>query len=119
MSTVEAKAAKKERRSYSGREKSQAVLALWTGRRRPAEVCKELSIPWGLLAQWQNRALEGMLEALEPRTRAAADRGPLLDDRLTKLLDRRVLLREGKLAKLSQRLARLQTPERKPVEKPA
>ena len=40
---------RKERTLRSAREKCQAVLALWTGRRRPSEICRELQIP----SNWQ------------------------------------------------------------------
>ena len=59
------KAEKKERTVHSAQQKCQAVLALWTGRRRPSEVCRELNVPSNLLQAWQERAMEGMLKALE------------------------------------------------------
>ena len=104
---------KKERQSRSAKEKSRAVLALWTGRRRPAEICRELGIPANLLGAWQERALEGMLQALEPRTRRQEERGPMLTPRMERLLDR-------KLARLETRLARLGPVKPRPAtEKPA
>jgi transposase-like protein len=72
---------------YSAREKAEAVLALWTEKRRPTEVCQEIGISTTLLMSWQERALEGMLGALEPRTRAEEDRGPRLGRKLEKLLE--------------------------------
>ena len=41
---------RKERTMRSAREKCQAVLAIWTARRRPSEICKELDIPSNLLS---------------------------------------------------------------------
>ena len=38
------KTEKKERTMHSAQQKCQAVLALWTGRRRPSEVCRELGV---------------------------------------------------------------------------
>jgi len=60
---------KKERKSskHSAEQKAQAVLAVWTERRKPLEICRELGIAWTILDQWQKRAMEGMLQALEPR----------------------------------------------------
>ena len=60
---------KKERRQsrHSAEQKAQAVLAVWTERRKPLEICRELGIAWTILDQWQKRAMEGMLQALEPR----------------------------------------------------
>jgi hypothetical protein len=104
---------RKERTMRSAREKCQAVLAIWTARRRPSEICKELDIPSNLLSCWQERAMEGMLQALEPRTRRQEDRGPILAPRMEKLLDR-------KLARLENRIARLGgTKTRAAAEKPA
>lgn len=102
---------KKERNNRSAREKCQAVLAIWTQRRRPAEVCRELGVPANLLSCWQERALEGMLAALAPRSRRPEERGPWLHPRLEKMLDR-------KLNRLELRMARLGTRGRPPVEKP-
>ena len=94
---------KRERTMRSAREKGQAVLAVWTGRRRPSEICRELSIPANLLQQWQERAMEGLLGALEPRTRRQEDRGPLLDPRMEKLLGRKLVRLETRIARLGVR----------------
>ena len=57
--------------------------------------------------------MEGMLQALEPRTRRQEDRGPILAPRREKLLDR-------KLARLENRIARLGgSKTRAAAEKPA
>ena len=109
MNTVEKP--KRERRVYSAREKCQAVLALWTGQRRPSEICRELNIPSNLLSGWQERAMEGMLQAMEPRSRRQEERGPILAPRMEKLLERKV-------ARMESRLARLVKPRAAP-EKPA
>ena len=103
---------KRERRAYSAREKCQAVLSLWTGRRRPSELCRDLSIPSNLLSGWQERAMEGMLQALESRTRRQEERGPMLAPQMEKLLER-------KLARLESRIARLGGKARPAPEKPA
>jgi hypothetical protein len=75
--------------AYGAMEKCRAVLSIWTERRKPAEVCRELSIPWMLLSNWQKRAMEGMLQALEPRVRL--DKGPALSPRLQALLEKKRL----------------------------
>ena len=95
---------RKERTVRSAREKCQAVLALWTGRRRPSEICRELQIPANLLSGWQERALEGMLQALEPRTRQQEERGPLLAPRLERLLERKLARTKAELERLRQRV---------------
>jgi len=92
-------------------EVPQAVLSLWTGRRRPSEICREMDVPSNLLNSWQERAMEGMLGALEPRTRRQEDRGPMLAPRMERLLER-------KMARLETRIARLGAKNRPAVEKP-
>lgn len=48
-------------------DKAQAVLAVWTEKCKPAEVCRQLGINWITFHHWQQRAMEGMLQALESR----------------------------------------------------
>ena len=95
----------KKRRKASGhtaQEKCRAVLSLWTERQKPAEVCREMGVGWSLLSQWQERAMEGMLQALESRTNLAD--GAALSPRLRALLQKRQLLagREKLTARLEQ-----------------
>jgi transposase-like protein len=101
---------KKERISspHGSEEKARAVLSLWSGRRRPAEVCREYGVKYTLLSHWERRALEGMMQALEPRVRL--DQGPALSPRLQALLEGKSLkLRLGKVSgRLEDRLSRLQ-----------
>jgi hypothetical protein len=113
-----------ERTHFGAREKCQAVLAIWAERRKPAEVCQEMGIKWIQLSQWQDQAMEGMLKALEPRTRTEEEKGPALGPKLQQLLERKALARTGKLARLELRLARIQRqkgppPESKETSKPA
>lgn len=100
-----------QRTRHSAREKCQAVLAIWAERRKPAEICQELGIKWIQLSQWQDQAMEGMLKALEPRTRTEEEMGPALGSKLQQLLERKALARSGKLARLQMRLARIQRPK--------
>ena len=76
-------------RTYTALEKCQAVLAVWTERRTVSDVCRELSITWSHLSQWQDRALEAMVRALETRRRSGEQRPPALTERLEKLLAKR------------------------------
>jgi len=99
---------KKEPKLYNAHQRAQAVLSVWTERRRSAEVCRQMGINSMLLAQWQERAMAGMLEALQPRCRPEAQLGPVLTGKLERLLARQSLLAEGKLAKLQKRLAKMQ-----------
>ena len=97
---------KKGRRvsGHTAKEKCRAVLSVWTERRKPGEVCRELGIAWTILNQWQERAMEGMLVALQPR--AAVDKAVALNSRLGVLLERKS--KGGTMKELERRLARLQ-----------
>ena len=64
MNTTTEKKTKRMRRSYSAKEKGSALLAVWSGRRRPARVCREMGINWGVFNSWEKRAIRGMREAL-------------------------------------------------------
>ena len=72
---------------HTAQEKCQAVLALWTERRKPGEVCREMGVAWSVLQQWQDRAMEGMLMALQPRVQV--ERGVALSPRLAVLLEKK------------------------------
>ena len=84
--------------------KCQAVLTLWTERRKPGEICREMGVTWGVLQQWQDRAMEGMLLALQPRVQV--ERGVALNPRLAVLLEKKS--RAGLLKGLDRRLKKLQ-----------
>ncbi len=73
---------------YGVQEKCRAVLSLWTGTRRPCEICREYAIPYSLLSHWEKRALEGMAQALTPR--GALPKGPGLSPRLQGVLEKRL-----------------------------
>ena len=105
----------KKGRKVSGHtveEKCRAVLSVWTERRKPGEVCQELGVAWSVLSQWQERAMEGMLLALQPRV--SVEKGVALNPRLAVLLERRS--KAGSMKGLERRLARLQSKTR-PYEK--
>jgi hypothetical protein len=90
--------------SPTASEKAQAVLAIWTERVKTAQVMKALQVPYLTLQQWQERAMEGMLQALEPRVNLAD--GAALSPRIRALLDKRQQ-QIGK-EKLTKRLEELQ-----------
>jgi transposase-like protein len=90
--------------AYSAQDKAQAILAVWTERARPAEVCRQLSINWITFSHWQDRAMEGMLQALESRVNLS--KGEALSPRLRNLISRR--LRQNASAQLSSRLEKIQ-----------
>jgi transposase-like protein len=104
---VEKQVEEKRRRrglGHTAEEKCQAVLTLWTERRKPGEVCREMGVTWGILQQWQDRAMEGMLLALQPRVQV--ERGVALNPRLAVLLEKKS--RAGLLRGLDRRLKKLQ-----------
>ena len=96
---------------YTAQEKCRAVLSVWTERRKPGQICRELGVAWSILNQWQARAMEGMLLALQPRI--SIEKGVALNPRLAVLLERKS--KGGSVKGLEQRLARLQGA---PVPKP-
>jgi len=112
--TTEVKA-KKEPFHYNAQQRAQAVLSIWTERRRPAEVCQELGIRSTVLSAWEKRALAAMLKALESQTRL--EPGPALSPKLERLLARQALQHKGRMAKLEKRLAKLQEPKLSPPTK--
>jgi len=88
---------------YSAQDKAQAILAVWTDRIKPAEVCRQMQINWITFQQWQSRAMEGMLQALENRVNLA--QGQVLSPRLQQLLSRR---QTSAPARLPARLEQIQ-----------
>jgi transposase-like protein len=102
---------KVERSAHPAEQKCRAVLSVWTEKRKPGEVCRELGIAWNILNQWQDRAMEGMLLALQPRV--PVEKGVALNPRLAVLLERKI--KGGAIKGLERRLAKLQG---SPVAKP-
>jgi len=90
--------------SHTASEKAQAVLAIWTERVKTSEVMKTLQVPYITLQQWQERAMEGMLQALEPRVNLAD--GAALSPRIRSLLDKRQ--QQAGKESLKKRLLQLQ-----------
>ena len=105
---------KRRRRSWehtAAEEKCRAVLLVWTERRRAGEVCRDLGVDWGVLKRWQSRAMEGMLQALQPR--APVERGVALSPHLAVLLKRG---QAGMMRRLDLRLRSLQGDPKAPPE---
>jgi len=73
--------------SLTAMDKCRAVLSVWTEKRKPSQICKELGVKWTILMYWQNRAMEGMLQALEPRRNL--EKGVALSPRLQVMLAQR------------------------------
>lgn len=99
-------------KEYSAEEKCRAVLTVWLERKKSSTLCREEGLRQSVYCQWQDRALSGMLEALEPRGSREPSDGPALPDALRRLLDRKVRVRE--LATVGSRPARHSRPQRPP-----
>jgi transposase-like protein len=109
---VTAPAPKKPTPSFTAQQKVEAVLSVWSERRGPSEVCREMGVAWTILNQWQERALEGMLQALESRVNL--DKGPALSTRLRQMLQKKA----GSgfpLQKLQERLKDAQQGQKQPA----
>ena len=100
---------KRKRSDHTAEQKCRAVLSVWTEKRKPGEICRELGVGWTLLNQWQERAMEGMLMALEPRIPMMENK-VALNWRLAVLLERKS--KRGGMKGLERRLARLQSKTR-------
>lgn len=100
------------RSTHTAAQKVQAVLAVWTDRIKPVAVMRSMGISYMQLQQWQERAMEGMLQALE--SRANLEDGAALSPRLRTLLQKRQ--NAAVPEKTAVRLSRLQkvAPEPKP-----
>jgi hypothetical protein len=95
---------KREVSAHTAEERCRAVLSVWTERRKPGQVIQELGVTWTIWGKWQERAMEGMLLALQPRV--AEEKGVALNSRLAVLLERKS--KDGAMKGLELRLARLQ-----------
>jgi transposase-like protein len=84
------------RRVFDPQQKITAVLSIWSERRTTAQLCQEMDISPGLLGQWQNLAIEGMLRALDPKQK---DPLPLVNQRLARLIEKKLAGPSGKLEK--------------------
>jgi hypothetical protein len=102
-----AKPAKKEKKApLPALDRCRAVLSVWSERRKPSQICQSLDIKWAVLQNWEQRALEGMMRALQPRRKQAP--GPMLSERLVKLL-KKSEAKEGVLEdRLERRLTKIQ-----------
>lgn len=104
-----------EQEKYGVVEKCRAVLAVWTEKKKASGLCREMGVSQSLFSQWQDRALLGMLEALEPRGTKEGMEGPALPMQIKRLLDRKARARDletlGRSANWHGRTARIKTPQ--------
>ncbi len=98
------------KRQHSVIEKCEAILSIWSERRKPIQVCRELEVSWTILSQWQDRALEGMMQALTPRVNL--ETCTALNPRLHALLEKKTQQMQKKQVKtinqkLNERLTKI------------
>ena len=105
--SAERKAPRRKSPRQEAKTKCEAVLSIWSERRRPAEICRELGINWAVLSAWQNRALEGILQALAPPPERA-EKPPALSSLLAQRLARRMALSTANAGRVPQRLKAVQ-----------
>ena len=98
---------------YGAVEKCRAVLAVWMERQQALVICREMGIGASLFSQWQDRAISGMLEALEPRGTREGVSGPALPTQVRRLLDRRARARD------LHSLGQTRQPRSRPAAEPA
>ena len=92
-------------RVFSAQQKAQAVLAAWTEKLSQMEICRQMEVNYMTFQNWQSRAMEGMLQALENHLQI--NDTTVLNPRLRKLMDR------GRPEeRLGRRLRKIQQQER-------
>lgn len=84
-------------KTFSSGQKVQAVLAVWTERLSQMEICRQLQINYATFQKWQNRAMEGMLQALDNQLQI--NDTAVLSPHLRKLMDRGRGLPEDRLGR--------------------
>jgi hypothetical protein len=85
---AEGKKHRQASRVHSAKEKAQAVLSVWSGRRSPSALMKDLGVPWVAINQWEKRAISGMLTALDPTWKQGVEEQPILPRRVEKLIEK-------------------------------
>lgn len=73
----ESKGQPRARRIYRAKEKAQAVLSLWSGRRVASRICRDLRISWGMLNSWERKAIRGMMKGLGSESEPGRPTGEL------------------------------------------
>lgn len=91
------KTTRRPTKSFSPEQKAQAVLAAWTEKVSQTEICRQLQINYVTFQHWQERAMEGMLRALENQMRL--EDTAVLSPRLRKIMERGRCAPEGRLGR--------------------
>ncbi|MFN4873522.1 MAG: transposase [Akkermansiaceae bacterium] len=90
-------------KTFSPEQKAQAVLAAWTEKVSQSEICRQMQINYMTFQHWQDRAMEGMLRALENQMKL--EDTAVLSPRLRKMMERG---RRGPEDRLGRRLLQIQ-----------
>ena len=85
-SRTKQKRTRRPARVFSAQQKAQAVLAAWTEKLSLTEICRQMEVNYMTFQNWQSRAMEGMLQALENHLQI--NDTTVLNPRLRKLMDR-------------------------------
>lgn len=101
---------KRNSSTWSAAQRVEAVLKIWSERSTPSQICREMDITWTILNHWQQRAMEGMLQALEPGVRL--DKGQALSPRLQELIRKRSAIPKEKLTARLHRLEKKKQQQR-------
>ncbi|WP_366929648.1 transposase [uncultured Thiodictyon sp.] len=104
-SRAKAQRTRRPARVFSSQQKARAVLAAWTEKLSLTEICRQMDINYMTLQNWQNRAMDGMLQALE--NHLEINDTTVLNPRLRKLMDR-----GDPQDRLGRRLMKIQQQER-------
>jgi transposase-like protein len=97
------KTTRRTTKTFSPEQKAQAVLAAWTEKVSQTEICRQLQINYVTFQNWQDRAMEGMLRALENQMRL--EDSSVLSPRLRKIIERG---RSAPQERLGRRLLQIQ-----------
>ena len=98
---------------FTAAEKAQAVLGVWTERVKTSDIMRAMGINYLMLQQWQERAMEGMLQGLESRANLAD--GAALPPRLRALLQKRQMAAgKERLAARLEKVAEIASPQETP-----
>jgi len=88
--------------AYSAEQKARAVLAAWTEKASQSEICRQMRLNYLTFQNWQDRAMEGMLRALEDRARP--DDMTALSPRLCRIVERGCRAPEDRLGRRLRRI---------------